>query len=65
LPLISSTIAVALNRCRPKRLKPEQQIAPLGLEYDRTKKLYRSAARRFPSSTAMLLASICAVTNMK
>jgi hypothetical protein len=34
------------NHCRSKRLKPEQQIAPLGLQYDRTKILYRSAARQ-------------------
>jgi hypothetical protein len=27
-----------------KRLKPEQQIAPLGLQYDRTKTLCRTAA---------------------
>jgi hypothetical protein len=41
------------NHCRPKRLKPEQQIGPLGLQYDRTKILCRSATReisRLPSS---------------
>jgi hypothetical protein len=27
-----------------KRLKPEQQIAPLGLQYDRTKTVCRTAA---------------------
>jgi hypothetical protein len=31
------------NHCRPKRLKPEQQIGPVGLQYDGTKILYRSA----------------------
>jgi hypothetical protein len=31
------------NHCRPKRLKPEQQIGPLGLQYDGTKILYRTA----------------------
>jgi hypothetical protein len=34
------------NHCRPKRLEPEEQIAPLGLQYDRTKMLCRSAARQ-------------------
>jgi hypothetical protein len=31
------------NHCRPKRLKPEQQIAPVGLQYVGTKILYRTA----------------------
>jgi len=34
------------NHCRPKRLKPEQQIEPLGLQYDGTKVLCRSATRQ-------------------
>src|ERR1700682_1490055 len=33
------------NHCRPKRLEPEEQIAPLGLQYVGTKMLCRSAAR--------------------
>jgi len=32
------------NHCRLKRLKPGEQIGPLGLQYDETKKLCRTAA---------------------
>jgi hypothetical protein len=42
----SSSDAQTSNHCRAKRLKPEQQITPLGLQYDRTKMLCRSAARQ-------------------
>jgi hypothetical protein len=35
--LISSILAVASNRCHPKRLKSKQQIPSLGLQYDRTR----------------------------
>jgi hypothetical protein len=33
------------NHCRPKRLKPAQQTEPMGLQYDGTKMLCRSATR--------------------
>ena len=42
----------------PKRLKPEQQIEPLGLQYDRTKILCRSATRWMPRLTPNLPSSI-------
>jgi hypothetical protein len=33
------------NHCRLKRLKPEQEIGPLGPQYDETKILCRTATR--------------------
>jgi hypothetical protein len=53
------------NHCRPKRLKPEHQTEPLGLQYDRTKILCRSAIRPMPRLTSNLPSSISAVTNSK
>src|SRR6202011_3272902 len=41
-----------LNHSRPKRLASEHQIGPLGLQYDKTKILCRSATREKSRSSA-------------
>jgi hypothetical protein len=43
LIIISSVASAGFNLCRSKRLSPEQEIEPLGLEYDRSRILCRSA----------------------
>jgi hypothetical protein len=47
------------NHCRPKRLKPDQQIQPVRLQCVETRKRYRSAT----GLTATVATTIRAVTN--
>jgi hypothetical protein len=53
------------NHCRLKRLKPEEQIGALRLQYDETKKLCRTATRADIEINPKLSSPICAVTKWK
>jgi hypothetical protein len=61
---MSSAFAAALH-CRPKRLKPEQQIGPLGLQYDGTKNFVAVQHAATPELTSIPPSLICAVTKLK